>query len=217
MANKKNLRSLHYGILIYPENLIPGASEFREPFASYEDQLEAVGVRVWISPIHCAGGEKQHMHAVLSFESVKTPDQAREALARILSPMRREGAREFPPAEALLSLRSSVRYLCHLDQPKKQQWDALGGSSVLETWVLCLGGATVDPFELAPEDMTESAIAAAIEDFIDDNEITSYCVLSRYSRKNNKTWHEFLVTKAGRAHILTYLQSFHWTKETETC
>ncbi|MGK0563030.1 replication protein, partial [Enterococcus faecalis] len=101
-------RGRNWAIVVYPESLPENWKEIRksEPVA--------------ISPLHdkdvTAEGElkKPHYHLVLSYNGNKSFEQIDE-IARLL---------HAPLPERINSLTGSVRYLTHMDDPNKYQYDS---------------------------------------------------------------------------------------------
>lgn len=159
------------------------------------------GLAYWLSPVHNPDNDekKEHIHVILRFDSLKSLSQVNEITQKLLLGT---------CAIECASLRGYVRYLCHLDNQNKQQWDESP-----ETLIMCGGDARISPYLQERIDISdESFVSAEIEQFIDDNDLRSYAVLCRYARANNPTWHSFLVKKSGRSHIFQYLRSCDWEK-----
>ena len=110
MSEKKsNSRTRNYATVVYPES----APEM------WQTILAEFKIPAFISPLHDsdknANGEdkKPHYHVMLMYDSVKTEDQAREVFDKIGG----------VGCERVNSIRSYARYLCHLDNPDKHQYN----------------------------------------------------------------------------------------------
>ena len=121
MAEKrKEERTRNWAFLVYPDSVNE----------NWVDELDEMHLRCAISPLHDKdtytadvvdkdSGEvkhkkgelkKPHHHVIVVFDSVKAYSQVQEICRRI-------GANEVP--KRLYDLKASLRYLCHLDNPKK--------------------------------------------------------------------------------------------------
>lgn len=84
----------------------------------WQDVIEGWGVSCYISPLHDSdvsadGLKKPHWHGVLSFEGNKSYEQVLGLVSQL----------GCSTAKVCNSLHNSVRYLCHLDSPKKFLYD----------------------------------------------------------------------------------------------
>ena len=109
VEKSRDTRGRNFATVVYPES----AS------ADWQEVLAAEFVPAFISPLHDKdinpGGEvkKAHYHVILMFDGKKSEDQVREVFARIGG----------VGLERVQSIRGYARYLCHLDNPEKQQYE----------------------------------------------------------------------------------------------
>lgn len=102
-------RTRNYATVVYPDS----APE------NWRDILTECFIPSFISPLHDKdinpGGEakKPHYHVIIMFDSVKTRDQAKEVFDKIGG----------VGCEVIASIRGYARYLCHLDNPEKAQYN----------------------------------------------------------------------------------------------
>lgn len=102
-------RNTYYATIVYPESA---------PL-NWIDILEEQHIQALISPIHDKDIDKEgnpkkpHYHVVLIFESLKSPQQAQEIFEKIC------GVGTIP----IHCLGAYSRYLCHLDNSKKAQYN----------------------------------------------------------------------------------------------
>ena len=102
-------RTRNWATVVYPES----AGE------NWVDKLKALIVPALISPLHDkdtnADGtaKKNHYHVMVLFDGVKTQEQARDVFDEIAG----------VGAEPIKSVRAYARYLCHMDNPEKAQYD----------------------------------------------------------------------------------------------
>lgn len=181
-------RTRNYATVVYPES----AAE------NWQEILTQQFVPAFISPLHNQDlnptGEKKkdHYHVILMFDSTKTKEQAQEIFSMIGG----------VGCEVVQSTRGYARYLCHLDNPEKHQYDpqlvrSIGGadySSVI--------GLVIDKYK---------AIGEMI-DFCEDNDVISYSTLLVYCRQERFDWFRVLCDN-GTVVIKEYLKSRSWTQE----
>lgn len=107
-SGNKSSRTRNWTVVVYPESL---PSDWRE----YMDSLQIEWVE---SPLHdCdvnATGEvkKPHWHLLLLFGGLKTYEQVLEIVAPL----------NCPAPQKCLSVKGCVRYMAHLDNPEKFQY-----------------------------------------------------------------------------------------------
>lgn len=188
---KKNYgtgRTRNFASVLYPES----AKE------NWKDILEQEFIPCFISPLHNAdknaNGEKkkEHHHIIIMFDSTKTEEQARQVFEKI-------GA---VGCEKVNSIRGYARYLCHLDNPEKAQYNtqeviSLCGADYLETINLI-----TDKYKVL-SDMME---------FCEKYEVTSFYLLSKYAFEHNESWRRVLAD-SGSVFMREYLKSKQWSKE----
>lgn len=110
----KDNRSCNWSCIIYPESV-------------NEDWQEKIGealVDCFVSPLHVSESEKEeeqrkpHRHVLFMFPTKKAPEQVKVLLDEIF------GCYAFNDKRCkVASARNYARYLLHLDQPSKQQWE----------------------------------------------------------------------------------------------
>lgn len=183
-------RTRNYATVIYPES----APE------NWRDILSEQFIPSFISPLHNndfnPGGEKkkEHYHVILMFDSVKTVEQAREVFEKIGG----------VGCEIINSIRGYARYLCHLDNPEKAQYQPDDVTSLCGADYAGTIGLVIDKYKAIDE----------IMDFCDDNGIVSYRDLMRYCRKERRDWFRVLCDN-GSYVILSFLKSSSWTDKQE--
>ena len=189
MSTKKSAvssRFRNYATVVYPES----APE------NWQDVLSDQFVPAFISPLHdndknpTGEDKKEHYHVVIMFDSVKTAEQAIEIFTKI------EGV----SCEKVNSIRGYARYLCHLDNPEKAQYN--------QDDVRCLGGADYFATIGLPTDKYK-AIKEMIE-FCNENGIISYSDLLEYCSVERFDWFRVLCDN-GTVVIKEYLKSKRWT------
>lgn len=189
MSNEKGQgRTRNFATVVYKES----APE------NWREILEQEFVPAFISPYHDndinANGEskKPHWHVLIMFDSVKTTEQAKEVFNKIGG----------VGCEKVNSLRGYARYLCHLDNPDKAQYNT--------TEVISLCGADYqDIISLASD---KYKVIEEMIDFCEKYNINSFYLLSKYAFKNNDSWKKALADNSS-VFMREYLKSKQWSEE----
>lgn len=164
----------------------------------FEEKLNAVHVPAFLSPWHDKDvnpdGElkKKHRHLIVMFENVKTFEQAKDLFESLGG----------VGCEVINSLRSYARYLCHLDNPEKAQYDIND--------VKCFSGA--DYLATISSAASEDAAIDEMCDYCLRNNVLSFFHLCEYARKNKPEWSRLLKHSAA-LYMREYLKSLAWTYE----
>lgn len=184
-AQSKTGKTRNWAFIVYPES----APE------NWREILEEFHLQVLISPLHCddvsPDGEpkKPHYHVILKFDGPVTQERADQIAMCVL------GTR----CEKVSSLRQYARYLCHLDNPEKAQYETKD--------VIALGG--LDYLEIIMSAADMDSIITDMEQWCDDQGVFSYAQLCRYARKEKPEWARALRHKCT-IHMKAYLQSCQW-------
>jgi hypothetical protein len=180
-------KARHWGLIVYPDSAPAG----------WLQTLEEMHVKALVSPLHDQdaneedGGPKPHWHVIVSFDGPVTSKYAQDKLAIF------NGAR----CEALNSLVSYARYLCHLDQPDKHRYDI--------DEVKAFGG--IDYWEIINTPVDRVQAIEEMQQWIDDTGCTSFCELNRYARGNRRDWFRFLAGNLGVVNTMEkYIRSATW-------
>ena len=187
MSKSTVFRTRNWVSILYPES----AKE------NWQEILQEQFVPCFISPLHDKDynpdGEikKPHYHIILMFDSVKNFEQAQEVFDSI-------GAVR---CQAVKSIRGQSRYLCHLDNPDKAQYNPLD--------VIQMCGAD---YQTVIELASDSRYALKeIQYFIQANDISSFGELCDYALENREDW--FIVISEKYSYYLDkYIKSKHWSK-----
>lgn len=184
LANKRESRTRSYACVVYPDSA-PG---------DWLERLSDLHICALVSPLHDKDvnpdGEikKPHYHVLLLFESVKTQKQADEVIKEI------GGVGH----ENVGSTRGYARYLIHLDNPEKYQYNA---SDVKQ-----FGGA--DFFAIIHLPTDDLSMQRDIIDYIVSNHIYSYAQLVLIAKENNDDWFNLLMRNSYS--IREFIKSFTW-------
>ena len=186
MADKLGrTRTRNFATVVYPDS-------------APENWMELLGeqcVPAFVSPLHdkdinpTGEPKKPHFHVILMFDNVKTREQAQE-IFDVISGV---------GCELVKSTRAYARYLCHLDNPEKAQYNPddvrqFGGADYKD-----LIGMAVDRY----------IALADILDFCDENQITDFTYLLRFCRTEKFDWFRVLAD-GGIYMVKEYLKTLAW-------
>ena len=186
MSAKKDTRVRNYATVVYPESVVD----------NWIDILSDLHIPVFISPLHdkdtnpTGEPKKAHYHVVFMFEGKKSIEQIKAITDEI-------GA---VGQEPISSIRGYARYLCHLDNPEKAQYN--------QSDVRCLSGAdysaviglTTDKYKAIREMMQ----------FCKEYNIYSYADLLELASEEHCDWFRVLCDN-GTMVMMEYLKSRSWT------
>ena len=184
-AKEPTQRTRNYATVVYPES----APE------NWRETLSGFMVPAFISPLHDKDmnpqnePKKPHYHVLIMFDSVKTAEQAKEVFSAIGG----------VGCERVQSLRGYARYLCHLDNPEKAQYNTA------DVAALC-GADYAGTINLVTDKY------AAIRDmarYCKENGIYNYADLFDIAAETNDTWFRILCD-SGTVVIKEYLKSLSW-------
>lgn len=187
---RKEQRTRNFATVVYPESAPSG----------WIDKLEQLHVAVLISPLHDKdinpNGElkKPHYHVLMMFDGVKDYEtQVKPIFAEIGGVGR----------EIVNSARGYARYLCHLDNPEKAQYEP--------SEVRCMGGASYTDITSLPTD--DIKIIAAIKNYCRENEIYSLAEIIDVAETLHPEWYATIVL--SRCYVIDkYLKSLEWERST---
>lgn len=172
------------------------------PESASDNWMQLLGeqcIPVMISPLHendvnpTGEAKKPHYHVLFTFDGVKAKDQVQEYVDII------NGV----GLEAVGSTRGYARYLCHLDNPEKAQYDP--------SQVKCYGGA--DYMAIIGLAIDKYIAIKDMMDFCDQNDIVSYAQLLRYCSFERMDWFRVLCDN-GTVVMKEFLKSKSWEEKT---
>lgn len=187
-AKSSTNRTRNYATVVYPES----APE------NWESILASHFVQAFISPLHendinpTGEPKKPHYHVIIMFDSTKTMEQAREVFSTI------NGV----GCEVVKSIRGYARYLCHLDNPDKAQYDPSQVTMLCGADYMSTIGLAIDKYIALGE----------MQDFCDKYNVVSFYALATYARSHRPDWHRILCDN-GSVFMREYLQSRKWSVE----
>lgn len=189
MAERKiDTRTRNFATVVYPDS--------DNTPDEWQEILSQQFIPAFISPLHdkdvnpTGEPKKAHYHVILMFEGKKSTEQVKEIFNLIGG----------VGCEKVNSIRGYSRYLCHLDNPEKAQYDqadvrSLGGADYINTI-----GLVTDKYK---------AIGEMI-DYCKDNDVYSYSDLLEYCRMERFDWFRVLCDN-GTVVMKEYLKSKSWT------
>ena len=189
MAERKiDTRTRNFATVVYPDS--------ENTPDEWQEILSQQFIPAFISPLHdkdvnpTGEPKKAHYHVILMFEGKKSTEQVKEIFNLIGG----------VGCEKVNSIRGYSRYLCHLDNPEKAQYDqsdvrSLGGADYINTI-----GLVTDKYK---------AIGEMI-DYCKDNDVYSYSDLLEYCRMERFDWFRVLCDN-GTVVMKEYLKSKSWT------
>lgn len=193
MTEKKSSskgRTRNFATIIYPDSSPD----------NWQELLSDMFIPAFISPLHdrdinpTGEPKKPHYHVIIMFDSVKTVEQAREVFELIGG----------VGCEKVNSIRGYSRYLCHLDNPDKVQYNQSDVRSLCGADYSATIGLVTDKYK---------AIGEMI-DYCSENNVTSYSRLLEYSRVERFDWFRILCD-SGTLVMREYLKSREWTIRSE--
>lgn len=189
MATKQQ-RTRNFATVVYPDSAPD----------NWLSALEDTHVTSCVSPLHDQDvnpdGEvkKAHYHVIIMFDSVKTSEQAKEIFDTIGG----------VGCEMVKSSRGYMRYLCHLDNPEKHQYNVSD--------VICLNGADYVDLCTLPSD--KYAAIGEMMSYICNNSVTSYRDFLLYCRDNQEDWFRLLCDNCSYI-ILEFIKANNWALKQE--
>lgn len=189
-SERKTIEARNFATVVYPES----APE------NWREILQELKTAVFISPLHDCDcnpdGEvkKAHYHVMLMYEGKKNINTIRELCATFGG----------VGCEKVESKRGYARYLCHLDNPEKAQYNpddvtTYGG----ENYTVVIG-TVLDKYKAIREMIA----------YCNDNGIISYSDLVEYCMVNRDDWFRVLADN-GTYMVREYLKSKEWTMNRE--
>lgn len=191
MSEKKSSsRTRNYATVVYPESAPEG----------WQQILAEQFVPAFISPLHkddlnpTGEPKKPHYHVLIMFDSVKTMEQAQDIFALIGG----------VGCEVVKSIRGYARYLCHLDNPEKAQYEPSEVTNLCGADYIGTIGLAIDKYVAIGE----------MQDFCEKYNVVSFYALSKYARSHRPDWHRILCD-CGSVFMREYLKSRMWSADND--
>lgn len=182
-------RYRNFACMVYLDS---APDNWREIVASYH-------VQAFISPLHdkdlnpTGEPKKPHYHVQFMFDGKQSEERVRsmcESFGGV-------------GLEILKSSRGYARYLCHLDNPEKAQYDTNDVECIAGADYITLIGLAIDKYRAIDEMM----------DFCDEYNVVSFYALAKYARHYRSDWSRVLKDSSA-IYMREYLQSRQWSIET---
>lgn len=151
--------------------------------ADWEQIIDANHIPWCRSPLHDRDknpdgtDKKPHWHVIVNFEGVKTYEQVLTITQSVCGTI----------PQPVDSIKGYVRYLAHLDNPEKAQYDRAD--------IAVHGGMDIDEY-LQNTKTAELAIQKDMIQYIIDNDVTEYEDLVIFAMLNNEAWFESLANRS---------------------
>lgn len=136
---------------------------------------------------------KPHYHVLMRYDSLKTIQQVQADIAFT----------GIQYVEVVRSFRSMCRYLCHLDDPDKHQYDRES--------VVSVSGMSLDFSRRVTRD-EELRVLSDITQFVEDNDICEFAVIWNHAARHESMWLDVLAGKNAYG-ISQYIRSRKFTQD----
>lgn len=203
-ADAKRLgRTRNFATIVYPSKMYlesvgstyDGTDGYGSSPEDWQEMIADLHVPVMVSPLHQDYNpdktmKKPHFHVLFMFDTVKDWDSQVQPMFDLFGGVGRENVN---------SARGYARYLCHLDNPEKEQYNPDD--------VKCFGGADYRAVIHLPTD--DMKVLVDVFAYIKANQIYSLSELLDICAVNNPDW--FSVVAMSRAYIVDkYIKSLDW-------
>lgn len=183
----------------YPESIAEG----------WREKLTNEGVPMFISPLHdrdVSGDgtrKKAHNHALMLWDSPTSYEVARPIADMVGAVMPPKNPKRGAPKPYAVNVRTAARYLCHLDNPEKAQYDPNS--------VTCINTTLADYFDIINSAGDDDLVLDEITDYIDAEGVTSFAAFIRYCKQERTDWKRLAYHKYA-AFITRYIKSCAWER-----
>lgn len=185
VTKKKDDRARNFATVVYPDSAP----------SDWLDILSDQMIPAFVSPLHDKDlnptGEvkKPHFHVIVMFEGKKSKEQINDIFDLIGG----------VGLEVVKSMRGYARYLCHLDNPEKAQYNVDEVRAFCGADYLGIIGLPIDRYKAIGEMM----------DYISEEEIKSYAELLQIARLYHPDWFRVLCD-SGTYVIKEFIKSYSW-------
>lgn len=175
-------RTRNWAVIFYPEDLPD----------NWQQMVDDLMCR-WIEgPLHNQDvnpdgtPKKEHVHTLFMFDAVKTAEQVAAMLKGAFGESESGSIIGVAAPQQATDRSAVVRYMAHLDHPNKAQYDVND----------IVGHNGADPAEVLRYSATETiGMMIAMEEYIEQNNITELADFSRAIRYDRPEWYTLLATK----------------------
>lgn len=179
---RKGQRTRNWTVIAYPDDLPD----------DWQLMIDELLVKWVCSPFHNmdvnADGspKKPHYHLLMMFDVVKSKTQVQTMFGDLFGTNDGGSVIGIATPQTVTDRTALVRYMAHLDNPSKFQYD------VAEI----VGHCGADPLELLRHSATETRqMVVAMEEYIDEHGIVELVDFARMIRYDHPEWHDMLSTK----------------------
>lgn len=185
-------KTRNWATILYPESCV----------ANWPEVVSGWKIPAFASPVHDKDVDKDgkpkkpHVHLLMMFPGAKS----RACVEKLVKPLGAVGL------EAVQSVTGMARYLCHLDDTDKAQYDPKA--------VGVFGGADYEATIAIKGKNGDIEAMCAIMEWCDENKCYSFARLMRYARTSKKEWLPVLCSSKHSV-IYRYLRSCEWEYQQE--
>lgn len=196
---RKGIRHRGWVWVQYPESV----------HSNWLEMLTNEGVPIFISPVHDKDlngdgtKKKEHNHALALWDSPTTYESARAIADVIGGVMPPKNPKPGAPKPWAQNVRTAARYLCHLDNPEKAQYDPND--------VTCINCTLSDYFDIINSAADDDEVLDEITDYIDAHGVVSFAAFVRYCKQERPEWKRLAYHKYA-AFITRYIKSCAWER-----
>lgn len=160
------------------------------------ERLQNWHIQCYVSPLHDKDlkpdgtAKKPHYHVIVLFDGGKSDEQC-QAIADNVG-----AANGY--IEVIVDRKAAIRYLSHIDFPKKHQYSPYD--------IICLSGTSISKYYDDSEEEQDGALVGMIE-YIRNNDCQMFCDLFDYALANEPYWVRALrkgLTPIVKEYILSY-------------
>lgn len=171
----KMSKTRNWAFVVYPESVPDG----------WEELLANTHIPAFVSPLHDSDADengelkKPHYHVILMMDGPITHKRANEIIAPF-------GGTQ--SAEYIKSLRGYVRYLAHLDNPEKAQYDPAE--------IVTINGANLaDVLRFSQSDADKYQVIGEIMRYCEENGVHEFSALVKFAVNEREAWLPVIVNK----------------------
>lgn len=160
------------------------------------ERLQNWHIQAYVSPLHDKDlkqdgtAKKPHYHVIVLFDGGKSEEQCQAICDDI------GGANGY--IEVIVDRKAAIRYLSHIDFPKKHQYSPFD--------IICLSGTSISKYYDDSEEEQDGALVGMIE-YIRNTDCHMFCDLFDYALANEPYWVRALrkgLTPIVKEYILSY-------------
>ena len=208
--NRRGKRSRNFNVICYPSDLpenwvqllddtrirwVESPLHDRDMFTKEDEEQ---------NPAHKAGMlKKPHKHNLLMFENLKTVDWVKNFLGDLYGFSDAGSVRGVLTPQICGDRSGSVRYMAHLDNPSKAQYN----------FDDIIGHNGADPLDIVRFNTSETLQKmVSIEEYIEAHDIRELCDLSAHVRGQHMDWYQIITTR-NTVYFNAFIRSYRHKAE----